>query len=83
MAAAPDYDAAIQAFWQGRDLQAQRQVESGHTDAGTRGSVTGGLHLMALQDLIAEQFQPLTKIGATVRKSGIIPLPQGVAQSTL
>jgi len=75
MTATPDYDTTIHAFWQGRNLQAQRQVESGHTDAGTRGSVTAGLHLTALQDLIAEQFEPLTKIGATIRRRGIIPLP--------
>lgn len=48
-----DYDAAIRAFWAGRDLQTQKQIESGKIDAGTRGSVTGGLHLSALQELIA------------------------------
>jgi type II restriction enzyme len=48
-----DYDAAIKAFWTGRDLQTQRQIESGKIDAETRGSVTGGLHLNALHDLIA------------------------------
>ena len=70
-----DYDAAVRAFWAGRDLQTQRQIESGRVDAGTRGSVTGGQHLTALQDLIAAQFAPLLEIGATIRKDGIIPLP--------
>ncbi|MET7464132.1 PaeR7I family type II restriction endonuclease [Nonomuraea sp. NPDC005501] len=70
-----DYDTAIRAFWAGRDLQAQRQAESGKIDAGTRGQVTGGQHLGALQDLIAEQFAPLEKLGAKVRRTGIIPLP--------
>jgi type II restriction enzyme len=70
-----DYDTAIKAFWAGRDLQAQKQAESGKTDAGTRGSVTGGLHLSALQELIAREFLPLADLGATVRQSGIIPLP--------
>jgi type II restriction enzyme len=70
-----DYDTAVRAFWAGRDLQAQKQIESGKIDAGTRGSVTGGMHLSALQDLIAGQFAPLIKLGAKVRKSGIIPLP--------
>jgi hypothetical protein len=70
-----DYDTAIKAFWAGRDLQAQKQSESGKTDAGTRGSVTGGLHLSALQELIAREFLPLADLGATVRQSGIIPLP--------
>ncbi|MGH3585158.1 MAG: PaeR7I family type II restriction endonuclease [Pseudonocardia sp.] len=70
-----DYDAAVRAFWAGRDLQTHKQIQSGKADAGTRGSVTGGQHLSALQDLIAEQFAPLVELGAEVRKSGIIPLP--------
>jgi type II restriction enzyme len=37
-----DYDAAVRAFWAGRDLQTQKQIDSGKIDAGTRGSVTGG-----------------------------------------
>jgi type II restriction enzyme len=70
-----DYDTAIRAFWAGRDLQTQKQVESGNVDAGTRGSVTGGQHLAPLQDVIAGQFAPLIELGATVRRTGIIPLP--------
>lgn len=70
-----DYDSAIRAFWTGRDLQTQKQIETGRIDAGTRGAVTGGQHLTALQDLIAEQFAPLTAFGADIRKSGVIPLP--------
>lgn len=70
-----DYDAAIRALWAGRDLQTQRQVEAGKIDAGTRGSVTGGQHVNALQDLIAGEFSPLEKLGAEIRKSGVIPLP--------
>lgn len=70
-----DYDAAVKAFWAGRDLQTQKQIESGTVDAGTRGSVTGGLHLSALQDLIAAQFEPLRALGAKIRQHGIIPLP--------
>ncbi|WP_343602232.1 PaeR7I family type II restriction endonuclease [Mycobacterium sp.] len=70
-----DYDTAIRAFWAGRDLQTQKQIESGKVDAGTRGSVTGGQHLTALQDVIAEQFAPLVALGAEVRRTGILPLP--------
>lgn len=70
-----DYDTAVRAFWTGRDLQTQKQIESGKVDAGSRGSVTGGLHLSALQELIAGQFEPLVHLGAQIRKSGIIPLP--------
>lgn len=70
-----DYDAAVRAFWTGRDLQTQQQIDSGKLDAGTRGSVTGGQHLAPLQDVIAEQFSPLVALGAQVRRTGIIPLP--------
>lgn len=70
-----DYDAAIRAFWAGRDLQTQKQIDSGKRDAGTRGSVTGGKHLEPLQEVIADQFAPLEQIGAVVRHSGVIPLP--------
>jgi Restriction endonuclease XhoI len=70
-----DYDAAVQAFWTGRDLQTQKQIASGRIDAGTRGSVTGGQHLTPLHDVIASQFEPLVAIGATIRRKGIIPLP--------
>ncbi|GAA1462684.1 PaeR7I family type II restriction endonuclease [Williamsia maris] len=70
-----EFDEAVRAFWAGRDLQTQRQVESGRIDAGTRGSVTGGLHLTALQDLVAAEFAPLEKYGVEIRQSGIIPLP--------
>jgi type II restriction enzyme len=70
-----DYDTAIRAFWSGRDAQTQKQIDEGKIDAGTRGSVTGGKHMDPLQDVVAEQFEPLTALGATVRRSGIIPLP--------
>lgn len=75
MARYEDYDAAVKAFWTGRDLQTQKQVEAGKVDAGARGSVTGGLHLNAMHQLIAREFSPLADLGATVRHSGIIPLP--------
>ncbi|MEU0793832.1 PaeR7I family type II restriction endonuclease [Amycolatopsis sp. NPDC005961] len=70
-----DYNAAVKAFWAGRDLQTQKQIESGKRDAGTRGSVTGGQHLNPLQELIALEFAPLADLGATVRQTGILPLP--------
>lgn len=70
-----EYDTATRAYWTGRDLQAQKQIESGKVDAGRRGTATGGRHLDALQQLIAQQFQPLELLGAKVRGTGILPLP--------
>lgn len=75
MASYEDYNAAVKAFWTGRDLQTQKQVETGKVDAGARGSVTGGLHLNAMHQLIAREFSALADLGAEVRNSGIIPLP--------
>lgn len=75
MATFDDYDAAVRAFWTGRDLQTQKQIDNGKVDAGTRGAVTGGQHLAPLQDVIANQFVDLIQMGATVRRTGIIPLP--------
>jgi Restriction endonuclease XhoI len=75
MASYEDYNAAIKAFWAGRDLQTQKQIQTGKIDAGTRGSVTGGRHLTALHELIASEFVPLEDIGAVIRRKGILPLP--------
>lgn len=69
------FDAAVRAFWAGRDLQAQRQVQSGQLDAGTRGAVTGGKHLRPLEDAVAELFEPLVQRGADVRSGARLTLP--------
>lgn len=70
-----DYNAAVRAYWTGRDLQTQKQIEAGKLDVGKRGSATGGRHLDALQQLIASQFSPLEELGVEIRGSGILPLP--------
>lgn len=69
------FDSAVRAFWAGRDLQVQRQVESGRLDAGTRGAVTGGKHLRPLEDAVAELFSPLVARGADVRSGARLTLP--------
>ncbi|GGN04083.1 hypothetical protein GCM10011609_49090 [Lentzea pudingi] len=71
-----DYDTAVKAFWTGRSLQAQKQRDSGKLDAGTRGSVTGGQHLLPLQEVIAREFAPLNAIdGVEVRYQGSLSIP--------
>lgn len=45
---------AVRQFWLTRDLQQQRQAEAGRADAGTRGSVTGGKHMVPLERLVVE-----------------------------
>ncbi len=54
----PDLDErfreAVQRFWDARAAQKQKQVDAGRIDAGTRGSVTGGTQMGALEVLVAD-----------------------------
>jgi hypothetical protein len=70
-----EFDTAITAFWQGRTLQTQKQIESGNSDAGTRGAVTGGKHLDAIGQLIAQQFDSLAELNSEVKIHGQATLP--------
>ncbi len=58
MAEAIDVDArlqaAIQTYWEARAKNREKQIESGRIDAGTRGEVTGGTQMGALEVLVAD-----------------------------
>lgn len=69
------FDSATRAFWTGRDLQSQRQLDAGKRDAGTRGAVTGGKHFDALEAAVGSLFEPLAAKGATVSFGGQAVLP--------
>ena len=45
---------AVQHFWDARDKQQQRQIEGGKIDAGSRGAVTGGTQMGALEVLVSD-----------------------------
>ena len=45
---------AIQHFWTARRNQQQKQIEGGRIDAGSRGAVTGGTQMGALEVLVAD-----------------------------
>mgnify|MGYP000872080264 CR=1 FL=1 len=45
---------AVQQFWRARDAQLAKQVASGRIDAGTRGAVTGGTQMGALEVLVRD-----------------------------
>ncbi len=45
---------AVQAFWTGRSKQQEKQRQTGKSDAGGRGAVTGGGHIDALEELIRD-----------------------------
>lgn len=46
--------AAVQSYWDVRTKNKEKQVESGRVDAGTRGEVTGGTQMGALEALVAD-----------------------------
>ncbi|MGA3151880.1 MAG: PaeR7I family type II restriction endonuclease [Streptosporangiaceae bacterium] len=59
---------AVQAFWNARDRQLHKQIEAGKIDAGTRGAVTGGTQMGALEilltDILIDAGLPRTDIRA-------------------
>jgi len=48
------FQAAVQAFWDARRAQRRKQEEGGRLDAGTRGAVTGGTQMGALEVLVRD-----------------------------
>lgn len=45
---------AVQRYWDGRAENKKKQVEAGKLDAGTRGEVTGGTQMGAMEVLVAD-----------------------------
>ncbi len=45
---------AVEQFWEGRAKQQKKQIDVGKIDAGTRGAVTGGTHMGALEVLVTD-----------------------------
>jgi hypothetical protein len=48
------FQGAVQAFWDARDRQQRKQIEAGKIDAGTRGAVTGGAQMGAMETLLTD-----------------------------
>jgi Restriction endonuclease XhoI len=48
------FQEAVQHFWNTRAIQQLRQSESGKTDAGTRGAVTGGAQMAEIERLVVD-----------------------------
>jgi hypothetical protein len=48
---------AVQSFWDARRRQQQKQIEGGKIDAGTRGAVTGGTQMGALEVLVVDLLE--------------------------
>jgi hypothetical protein len=45
---------AVQAYWNARAKNKEKQIEGGRIDAGTRGEVTGGAQMGAMEVLVAD-----------------------------
>src|ERR1017187_5675397 len=45
---------AVQSYWDARSRNKEKQIEGGKIDAGTRGEVTGGTQMGALEVLVAD-----------------------------
>jgi hypothetical protein len=48
------FQQAVQSFWDARERQQKKQIEAGTIDAGTRGAVTGGTQMGALETLLTD-----------------------------
>lgn len=47
----------VQSFWDARRRQQEKQIEGGRIDAGTRGAVTGGTQMGALEVLVVDLLE--------------------------
>ncbi|MBX3704600.1 MAG: restriction endonuclease [Steroidobacteraceae bacterium] len=66
---------AVAAYWKVRASQARRQTEAGTQDAGTRGEVTGGLHLDAFSDLLVKIIVAAGFTASEIRLRAGVELP--------
>lgn len=66
---------AVQSYWEARAKNKEKQVEGGKIDAGTRGEVTGGTQMGAMEVLVADILceAGLEKIHVKMRTSLELP----------
>jgi len=69
------FQEAVQAFWDARDRQQQKQIEAGRIDAGTRGAVTGGTQMGALETLLTDVLLDAGLSRADIRARTALALP--------
>ena len=69
------FQEAVQSFWDARDRQQQKQVEAGNIDAGTRGAVTGGTQMGALETLLTDVLVDAGLAPSHVRARTALELP--------
>ncbi len=66
---------AVQSFWTVRSRQKQEQIDRGRIDAGTRGAVTGGAQMGALEVLVADLLEEAGLSRLDVRTRTALELP--------
>lgn len=66
---------AVQSFWETRRAQATKQASKGRVDAGTRGAVTGGAQMGAIESLIVELLCEVGLTRAEIRTRKALELP--------
>lgn len=66
---------AIASFWNARDRQKQKQIEGGKIDAGTRGAVTGGTQMGALEVLVSDVLQQAGLQDCDIKTRTALELP--------
>jgi len=66
---------AVQSFWDTRRAQASRQARKGRVDAGTRGAVTGGAQMGAIESLVVDLLCETGITRAAVRTRKALELP--------
>jgi len=66
---------AVQSFWLARAKNLAKQKESGRLDAGTRGAVTAGTQMGALEVLVADLLCEAGLKQADVRTRTALELP--------
>jgi hypothetical protein len=69
------FEKAVRLYWDIRAAQRQRQVDAGKSDAGSRGAVTGGAHMNALAELLAEAFVDAGFSADTIYRETSVELP--------
>ena len=69
------FQAAVVGYWNTRSAQQIRQIESGSVNTGTRGAVTGGLHMSPLEQLLTEILVSAGISSSSIRTRSALELP--------
>ena len=69
------FDAAVRQYWIVREGQAQRQRDSGRSDAGLRGAVTGGAHMDPMAELMESIFIDAGFAPSSISRGSAVELP--------